>query len=201
MGHVKFQTTLALGIMGPPVELSLGECKRIVVMFRKANAKVVALWKMAEDILTDMVRGQAGSYSVDGQVILEWEDETVWLPNGMGLHYPELRWNNGFSYLANKKRKKIYGGLLVENIVQALARIIVSDQMLDVAQYLKKFRLKKNEHAQVVLMTHDEIISVTPDRFADKTLTHKLKAMRVRPKWAPGVPLDAEGGHAVRYEK
>lgn len=211
MGHVKFQTTLAMGIMGPPVELSLAECKRIVVMFRKANSKVVALWRMAEGILEDLVRGQIGSFSVDGHVVLEWEDNTVWLPNGMPLNYPELRWNNGFSYLANNKRKKIYGGLLVENIVQALARIFVSDQMLDVAAYLKKLTLKKGEVAQVALMTHDEIVNVVPDRYADKLAGPIIKGkvqkgvlldiMRQRPSWAQGVPLDAEGGHAVRYEK
>lgn len=199
MGHVKFQTTLAMGIMGPPVELSLAECKRIVVMFRKANAKVVALWRMAEGILEDLVRGQTGSFDVDGHEVLAWEDGTVWLPNGMGLHYPELRWNNGFSYEANGARKKIYGGLLVENIIQALARILVSDQMLTVAKYLST-RPRKQIN-QIALMTHDEIVVVVPEKSADQALKQMLTAMRQRPSWAQGVPLDAEGGHAVRYEK
>jgi DNA polymerase I-like protein with 3'-5' exonuclease and polymerase domains len=201
MGANKFQTTLSIGIMGPPVELSLAVCKGIVNKFRAANNKITNFWKVAERILTDMVQGKTGSYEVDGHTILEWEDETVWLPNGMGLHYPELRWNNGFSYEANDIRKKIYGGLLVENIIQALARILVSDQMLDVAEYLKKFRLKKGEVAQVALMTHDEIVSVTPERFAEKATQEVIKRMRKRPEWAQGVPLDAEGGFAVRYEK
>lgn len=201
MGANKFQTTLALGIMGPAVELALNVCKGIVNKYRAANSKIVALWKIADNILADMARGKAGVFKVDGEVVLEWEDTTVWLPNGMGLHYPELRWNNGFSYLANGKRKKIYGGLLVENIVQALARIIVADQMLDVAEYLKKFKLKKSEVAQIGLMTHDEIVSVMPERLAEKATQEVIKRMRVRPRWAKGVPLDAEGGHAARYEK
>ena len=58
-------------------------------------------------------------YSVDGHVVLEWEDKTVWLPNGMGLTIPASGGNNGFSYEANGiGKKKIYGGLLVENIIR-----------------------------------------------------------------------------------
>lgn len=201
MGPQKFQTTLALGIMGPPVELDIAECKKIVTKFRGANNKIVKLWKVAEGILEDMVSGRSGSYSVDGHVVLEWEDKTVWLPNGMGLHYPGLRWNNGFSYEANGIRKKIYGGLLVENIIQALARIFVSDQMLAVAAWLKKLTLKKNEVAQIGLMTHDEIVTVAPERMADKVLKQQVNTMKVRPVWAKGIPLDAEGGYAKRYEK
>ncbi len=201
MGANKFQTTLSMGIMGPPVDLELSVCKGIVNKFRAANKRVVALWKVAEGILNDLVAKRTGSFDVDGEEVLSWEDETVWLPNGMGLHYPNLRWNNGFSYKANGKSKKIYGGLLVENIVQALARILVSDQMLIVQAELMKLKLKKNEFAQIALMTHDEIVSVVPDRYADKTLEMKITAMRSRPDWAQGVPLDAEGGHALRYEK
>lgn len=203
MGAQKFQTTLALGIMGPPVDLSLTECKRIVNAFRRANFHIVRLWSKAEKILEDLVAGRAGEMLVDGEVVLTWEDGSVWLPNGMGLHYPDLKYSigGGFSYKANGKRKKIYGGLLVENIVQALARILVAEQMLDVAAYYKTQKLRKNEVLQVVLMTHDEIVSVIPDRLADKALKEKIRLMRQPCGWAKGVPLDAEGGHDVRYSK
>ena len=202
MGPEKFQTTLALGIMGPPVDLTIGECRKIVMTFRRANDKIVKLWKIADEILKDMVYGREGEFEVDGHVIVSWDADTVWLPNGMGLHYPELRWNNGFSYKSNGKRKKIYGGLLVETIVQALARILVSDQMLDVADYLKTLKLRvKNEAAQIALMTHDEIVSVVPARFAQKVLDKKCTIMKQSSDWAQGVPLGVDGGFDVRYSK
>lgn len=210
MGANKFQTTLALGIMGPAVELELSVCKGIVNTYRRANRKITQLWEKANSILLDLCEGKSGSYSVDGEVVLQWEDETVWLPSGMGLHYPGIKVTRTvndkkvtetITYLRNGKRCKIYGGLLVENIVQALARIFVSDSMLDVAEYLKTLKLKKGERAQIGLMTHDEIVSVVPDRYADKLLKEKIGLMRLRPTWAKNIPLDAEGGHAVRYEK
>lgn len=203
MGAAKFQTTLALGLMGPPAELTLGECQRIVKMFRAANNKIVRLWAIAEQILNDMVADRAGQFEVDGHVVLEWEGTSIWLPNGMGLHYPDLMFRNGFTYEANGKRKKIYGGLLVENIVQALARILVSDQMLLVEEYLaaRRSKLKKGEIAQIALMTHDEIVSVVPDKMADALLNETIKIMRTRKAWASGVPLNAEGGHDIRYSK
>ncbi len=87
--------------------------------------------------------------------------------------------------------------------MQALARIFVADQMLAVEDDMKLVRpkLKKNEVSQIVLMTHDEIVSVVPTRMAAATVKSTIKHMRKRPVWAQGVPLDAEGGFALRYEK
>ena len=191
MGGKKFQTTLALGIMGPPVEISLNDATRAVTRYRKTNPLVPALWKRAEDILLDMVRGKSGSYKC-----LEWEGNSVWLPNGMGLHYPglALEWDaeknraSGYTYISFGKHKKIYGGLLVENIVQALARIIVADQMLVVA-----------ERIRVASMAHDEIVGVSPTKHAKADLKFMLDQLRVPPEWAPDLPLGSEGGFAPNY--
>ncbi|WP_018609530.1 DNA polymerase [Uliginosibacterium gangwonense] len=202
MGAPKFQTTLAIGAMGPAVQLPMALCKKAVNTYRRVNPQVPALWKLAEGILKDMCFSRRGSY-----MCLEWDETDVWFPNGMGLHYPGLRAKHtgdklsGFEYTKNGAKKHIYGGLLVENIVQGLARIIVTDQMLAVQAVYNTWKLRKEEIARIASMSHDEIISVIPERLAQKALELNLKCMRVPPDWAPTLPLDAEGGFAKEYSK
>lgn len=204
MGAPKFRTTLALGSMGPPVHLSMALCKTTVNTYRTTNYMIPRLWREAEKVLTHMAAGGEGQWG-----ILEYDAQTIWLPNGMGLHYPRLKvlWDGeknraaGFEYMANGHPKKIYGGLLVENITQALARIIVASQMLGTRRYFRTLKLKKGEVAQICSMSHDEIISVVPARIAKTVLAKQLSIMRTPPAWAEDLPLNAEGGYAKNYSK
>ncbi|PPC99603.1 MAG: hypothetical protein CTY35_03430 [Methylotenera sp.] len=201
MGPKKFQTTLALGMMGPPVQLTLAECKKIVNLYRGRNHMIKAAWDTCGQILEMMASGREGSF-FDG--LLEFDQMSIWLPNGMALHYPGLHKDEtgNFRYKANDMWKKIYGGLLLENIIQALARIVIGEQMLLTKKHLDKIKLKKTEVARVVLMTHDEIVSCVPERFADATEKAALKIMRTPPhNWGADIPLDAEGGYDVCYSK
>lgn len=200
MGHRKFQTTLALGIMGPPVELPLAECQRIVNLYRGKNNRIVLGWTKCSNLLVQMALGRSGT-EFDG--VIEYEGTTLWLPNGMPMHYPGLtRLENGeFRYKANGVWKKIYGGLLLENIIQALARIIVFQQLLKIHRWTKTVKLKKDEVLRVCMTTHDEISIIAPERLADKVMAFTLKTLRGAPPWAPDLPLDAEGGYDRRYSK
>ena len=121
----------------------------------------------------------------------------LWLPNGMSLKYPDLR--KGFnaekgyeewSYQSGDARAKIYGGLLCENIVQALARIIVATQMLAIS---RKYR--------VVMTTHDEVVALPKTRDADKCIAFMAKCMSTAPEWCSDIPLNCEGGYANNYGK
>jgi len=207
MGAKRFQTTLALGVMGPPMLLSSLECSKIVKLFRKINACVCDFWKETENVLERMCQGLSGSFGPNG--ILEYDGTDVWLPNGMGLHYPGLKmvWDSeknrrsGFSYMSNGVKKHIYGGLFTENIVQALAGVVIRDEMNEVNDHYKTVKLRKNEYCQIGTMTHDEIVSVIPLRTAPKLLKKNLDIMRTPPKWAPDMPIwaAAEGGFAPNY--
>jgi DNA polymerase len=200
MGAQKFQTTLAMGAMGPPVELSLAVCKKIVNLYRGKNIRIAQGWKEAQRMLSAMARGQSGT-GFNG--LLEYDPMTVWLPNGMGLHYPGLHMTEGeqYKYKSFEVWKKIYGGLLVENIVQALARNVVASQMLDTQAFLRSLTLKQHEVARVSMMTHDEIVSVAPTRHADKVLKKQLIIMKTVPTGFDGLPLGAAGGHDTYYSK
>lgn len=192
MGAEKFQLTLAKGALGgPPIHFSLNECMRIVNMYRRANYKIAQGWNVCKGIIQEMSISRVGSYKCIG-----WEKEKIWLPNGMCLKYPDLRastndrgWDE-FSYRAGDIRKRIYAGLLSENLAQSLARIVVMDQMMEIN---KKYR--------VVMTTHDEVVAMPKTAQAETCLKHMYKCMTTAPTWCSDLPLNAEGGWAANYNK
>jgi hypothetical protein len=196
MGAAKLQITFAKGALGgPPVYFELEKCQGIVNAYRQANYKIIQGWKICDRIIVDMADGREGSHGP-----LHWEANTIWLPNGMALKYPDLQKAMGekgwpeWSYASTLKgvpiRKKIYSGLLNENIVQALARIIVMWQML---QASKKYR--------VVMTTHDEFACIAKNAQADKCFAFMTYWMKTAPEWCWDIPLNSEGKVDVNYSK
>lgn len=191
MGAARLQVTLAQGVNGPAVYLEAAECERLVSAYRKKNYQIVRLWKLCERIIEDMYVGREGSY-----MCLSWGRGYVRLPNGMYLQYPHLKKHtkeNGFTeweYAKADETAKLYGGLLCENIVQALARIIITGQMLIIGK-----------HYRIVTMTHDEIVTIAKTKEAEKCFKFMHQTMSTTPEWCQGLPLTAEGGHAPNYSK
>lgn len=193
MGAEKFQGTLAKGALGgPPVFFPLDKCKAIVNAYRRKNYRIAEGWKRCTLIIGDMAAGRTGSWKC-----LNWEEGRIWGPDGTCLKYPNLKKaynaDNGWdewTYEAKGKTKKIYGGLLCENIVQWLARMVVATQMLEIAE---KYR--------VVMITHDEIVALARKRSADVCYRDMMKAMRRSPVWCSTIPLNCEGGYADNYSK
>lgn len=190
MGAPKFQNTLALGTMGPPVYLDAAVCQRIVTAYRRTNHKIVKWWGLCTKIIEDMAAGRRGEYKC-----IKWAKETIYLPNGMTLKYPNLKSKvNGeyaeWTYERKGVENKLYGGLLCENIVQALARIIVGTQLIQIS---RKHR--------VVMTTHDEVVALAKTAAGDKAYAFMLKIMQTAPAWCADIPLNAEGGFDVIYSK
>ncbi|MBS0454023.1 MAG: hypothetical protein JSS14_22195 [Proteobacteria bacterium] len=195
MGAPKLQMTLAKGALGgPPVFFTLDQCKAIVNTYRRLNYKIEQGWKKCNQIIEDMAAGVAGRHKC-----ISWEADTIWLPNGMSLKYPDLKkgineesgydeWT--YAAGADGARKKIYGGLLCENIVQALARIIVGSQMLTIS---RKHR--------VVMTTHDEVVAHPKTAQAQRCYEFMEKTMKTPLAWCMDLPLNAEGGFAANYSK
>ena len=82
-----------------------------------------------------------------------------------------------------------YGGMLTENVVQAVARDLMVEAM---------FRVEKAGY-KVVMTVHDEIISEDDKDFGSQEEFERLMCMT--PPWAEGCPIAVEGGEITRYQK
>lgn len=196
MGPQKLQQTLKQGTMGPPVDISEEECRRIVQIYRQKNWKIKAFWKKMDQFITNMTLGIEAK---EGPI--EAGKGYLRLPNGMFLQYFGLHGTAEITrddlvmtettYLTRTGRTKLYGGLLTENVVQALSRIIIAEQMLKI----------HDAGYRIVTMTHDEIVIIAKKKDAKKALDFMIKTMSTPPDWAPGLPLAAEGDFDDCYSK
>ena len=194
MGAAKFQAQLKS--MG--VELEQDECERIIRIYRTANPAITRLWRTCNDALTAMVRDQSVTLGRGG--LLEVEGKRgIRLPNGLYIKYPNLRpridEETGRMELVYDTKKgrsvipnRIYGGKVVENLCQALARIIIGHHLLLVA---KKYK--------VVMTVHDAVGCIAPEQEAEQAMEYIYHCMRQTPDWAEGLPLDCEGGFGASY--
>lgn len=194
MGPAKFQITLAKGALGgPKIAISMNEAHRVVNLYRRENYKIADGWATCKDWISIMANPDCEPVQYKCLTI---EHERIRLPNGLYLQYPDLQERineNGYSewtYQSGDMRKKIYGGLLTENIVQALARIIVMEQLLEID---KKY--------PVVMTTHDEVVAHPKTVQAQKCFDYMMQCMTTSPWWCPDLPLAAEGGFANNYSK
>jgi len=205
MGAEKFRRTLEIGQGGINVVIDINEAERIVRLYRQKNWKIVQFWQKCGAALKDMLYG--GGNELHPKV--RYDKGGIILPNGFRVQYPALRETaNGFMYISDARTyqkalkdrvltgsppddiawTRIYGGKVTENIVQALAALVIREQMAAAGMHFK-----------VAFQVHDEIIVAVPEdnALADQA---KLEAlMSTAPKWAPDLPVACESGMAANY--
>lgn len=205
MGAEKFRRTLEIGQGGINVVIDINEAERIVRLYRQKNWKIVQFWQKCGAALKDMLYG--GGNELHPKV--RYDKGGIILPNGFRVQYPALRETaNGFMYISDARTyqkalkdrvltgsppddiawTRIYGGKVTENIVQALAALVIREQMAAAGLHFK-----------VAFQVHDEIIIAVPEdnALADQA---KLEAlMSTAPKWAPDLPVACESGMAANY--
>jgi DNA polymerase family A len=193
MGADKFYATVC---KKKGIDFSYEDAIKAVDLYRKQNNMIVRGWKQLAMIIPRMA--VKSFHHEVGPLVFGFE--SVKLPSGLFLRYPELRVAPGpyesslgeASFAGrNGARTKLYGGLMCENLVQALARCIIGEQMLQM----------KREGMRLVTTTHDEIVVVAPNARAERTYLRMLEIMSTPPEWAAGLPLAAEGGFAPEYSK
>ena len=193
MGSAKFK--LQLETMG--VSLSSSECASIVYKYRDQFSHIPALWTEGDKALDALISTRSAPLGKHEALLVDMFG--VRLPNGMYLRYDNLRkerdpksGRDQYVYDVKKGRATlptyIYGGKLIENVCQALARIIIGEQMLMVA---RKYR--------VVMTVHDAVGVIAPIEEADKARAFVEACMRMRPKWAPTLPLNCESKIGASY--
>jgi DNA polymerase I-like protein with 3'-5' exonuclease and polymerase domains len=192
MGAAKFQAQLKT--FG--VETSLDECKRIIEVYRRTYPYIPELWREASKALEAIERNAHTTLGRDGILKVEGQ-RGISLPNGLYMKYPNLRTQraDGKAEMVYDTKKgksvipnRIYGGKVVENVCQALARIIVGEQMLMAA---KKYK--------VAMTVHDAICCVVPEHEAESGKEFVELCMRIRPQWCSELPLNCEAGVAKTY--
>lgn len=205
MSAEKLQLTLKNG--NPPVNLTLDECARINQLYRGTYTKIRDLWYRCDDAIR--VMASHGKMEIGPGGVVTAANKAIWLPNGMRVSYPYLTKHPlqlSFAYVKNRRQlaawtamnltgdwdfdalTRIYGAKVVENIVQALARIVVFDQMLEIA---KRFR--------VVLNAHDENVACVPIKQAEEARDYMVEVMSQPPKWAPDLPIACEAQIGLSY--
>ena len=194
MGAQKFQAQLK----NFGVQVEIKEAKRIIDTYRDTYPKITQLWEDAGKALEAILENKHHTLGRDGVLEIDGEDG-VRLPNGLYIRYPNMRRHieEGAKKVEvvydTKKGKQVvanrmYGGKMIENVCQALARIIIGEQMLMIA---KKYK--------VVMTVHDAIALIAPEHEVETAKEYVELCMRLRPKWARELPLNCEAGYGRSY--
>lgn len=179
--------------------LTMEESERTVQVYRGRFTQVKKLWYKSEDAIKRMVNGSRDY--IDQWGLCHTEKDKIVGPNGMCLNYDNIRYDShvdygdGYIYENREERKikRIYGGAVVENLSQWLARDIVFEQMLDAE---RRYGGPSNG---VALTAHDEILVVVDEDRAEECLKWCIQRMSQAPKWWPQIPLAAEGAIGTVY--
>lgn len=206
MGAARFQDTLTFGPV--PVNVTIGEAERIVRLYRSRNSNIVKFWKACGAALAGMAGKQTGMITP----MLAYDADGITLPNQLRIQYPALTGGQGdrgtsYTYINNPRAyrvyirnrvrgnnpepvptRHIYGGMVTENVTQALARIVVTEQLVEIGQ-----------HYPVALQVHDEVVCVVPDSEVDACRAMMERVMSTPPKWAPDLPVACEAGVGQNY--
>lgn len=193
VGHVKLRAFLKLQA---GVEVSEAEAKSIIMTYRQTYNRIPELWDRANKALESLHYGNEATIDIPG--LCKTDAIGITLPSGLHIQYPDLRRVSeertvgdsrlGWVYTSKGITTKVYGGLVTENICQAVARCVIGEQML---------RVRKRY--PVVLTVHDAIACIAPIEEAKEAQQYVEDCMAWRPKWAPDLPLACESGVGPSY--
>lgn len=190
------------------LELTDDEAKNIVDNYRETHDKVKQYWGDAQQAVKNAieqpgVKFRFGAVPVTAIVIGPYL--LLILPSGRALHYAapkieeaimpwgdmgeQITFSGVNGYTRRWERMKLYGGLITENIVQAIARDLMAEGMLraEAKGYLP------------VLSVHDEVVTEVPAGFGSVQELEEI--LCELPSWASGCPVAAEGWRGFRYRK
>jgi DNA polymerase len=202
MGAPRLRHTLFIGAGGVSVKVTEEEAAVLVKLYRNLYSEIPWLWKraarMAEQII--LLSGRRWNPKLvghDGETAIpavRVGHDSIILPNNMRICYPEIRHQTintpagietQLGFARGTGFKKLFGGSIVENISQALARIVITDAMI---------RIYAETGYHPTLTTYDSLDYIVPVEDAPAMDLILAREFAVRPSWAPNLPLASEGG-------
>jgi DNA polymerase len=205
MGHKKFckMASEAYGI----VDMQEEEAKRFIDKYRNLYGEIPKFWNTVEDSVRGAVASGQLYDAAGGSLRFAKRGDQLWivLPSGRPLcyWYPTLverttpwgakrtmvEFSTQDSITRKWVRRDLYGGLITENIVQAVARdmLVHSMQAVEAGGY------------PVILTVHDEIVCEVPEGVG--TYLEFRDLMSSSPEWAAGCPIKVSGWEGRRYRK
>jgi len=185
--------TAAKGTYGPPVRIELATGLQWRDLYRATHPEVVNLWRAAGRVISNLAGGRPSDWNV-----VRVETGRLILPNGCPMLYPDLNYfddlETGEQYWRYRNRKgwaKLYGAKLVENLIQGLARI-------DMSQTLLRIRARLPE-AKLVNLEHDAAYYVVSNKDVERAKEVVYEEFCRAPAWLPDIPLDCEVHVGERY--
>jgi DNA polymerase len=184
MGAFKFQKTCE----GYGIEISPEFAQQVVTLYRQKYFRVVNRWHLMERLAVSAMAGPNHKFQKMGPML------QMSLRSGRKLSYFDPQVSGGsytpvLTYLFRGNRIETYGGKLVENEVQATARDIMANGMLNVEE----------RGYPIILTVHDEVVSEVPEGFG--SVNEFCSLLCKRADWYKGCPISAEGWVGKRYRK
>lgn len=204
----KFKATAKAGLYGPPVDLSLDDANRWVKIFRDTHpalcARNTGYWAQAGRMLSAL-GGRDGAKEWGPLTI---RDKRIYLPEGQPLIYDTLQYykpppeekhkygpyaqDGHWRVKTRHGWKELWGSKLVQNVCEAVSRVIVSQAMTRITRM----------GYRVLNWPYDELLILIPKDGHEIEHAERCKAEMLKaPSWLPGLPLDAEYSLAERYSK
>jgi len=170
--------------------------------------RIGGLWKEVDKACKDCVSTSVPQNAGKCVFLIESKDLKIVLPSGRELWYPNARiedivppycYTMGLPlnpkatvvYDGEHGPKSLYGGLLVENITQAMCRDIMASHLIEL----------ENIGLNPVAHVHDEILCEVPLNGAEESLRTMVRIMSTVPTWCAGIPLACEGFVCPRFNK
>ena len=200
LGYMMASKTFREQVLSRGIDITEDFAKDIVKVYRNKYKKIVALWKRIEkDAIDTKIKGKMENkegrkyhfHIRDSNLLMN-------LPSGRNLYFidPLIEKGRFTSKISHKRvnaktkqweRRDTYGGMLTENLVQAIARDLLAEAMIRV-----------EEHYDIVLHVHDElVIDVEPEVNKE----HSESMVKEKPRWAQDLPTEIDTWYQFRYQK
>lgn len=171
------------------MNVSKAFCKDAVLLYRDTYKNIVNYWDECQNALDVMLHG--GHYEFGYERNYVAEKGKIILPDGWVMKYEDLRVeghdDNGrpvvmYTDRENRKRRKIYRGIIANNTTQGSSARILMAQM----------RNLREDGIIWAGTVHDELIFLVPVNELEEWCAHIENGMRFRPSWAHRTPIDCE---------